>query len=44
MDAFEQDLPTMVEDPARLASAYDAHIKAILAELIALVGAAPGYR
>jgi hypothetical protein len=41
MDDIERDFPLLVEDPALLAQAYDAYVRAVLAELLHLLGASP---
>jgi hypothetical protein len=41
MDEFERNFPLLVEDPSLLAQAYDAYVRAVLEELMALLGASP---
>ena len=41
MDGIDRNFPLLVEDPALLAQIYDAYVRAVMEELLALLGAAP---
>jgi hypothetical protein len=41
MDGFERHIPMLVEDTSLLAQAYDAYVRAVLKELMALLGVSP---
>jgi hypothetical protein len=41
MESFERDFPLLAEDPALLAQAYDEYIRAVMEDLLALLGTSP---
>ena len=41
MDDIDRNFPLLVEDPALLAQIYDAYVRVVMEELLALLGAAP---